>query len=81
MSKNDIMPNIPEDMLFLFEKNGTCSDIYGRTCFAKKIFHRLIKAIEDINYNALCVGAGGENKIVIREDLSGVDKTILLLHL
>lgn len=27
--KNDIMPNIPEDMFFLFVKNGTCSDIYG----------------------------------------------------
>lgn len=42
--KNDIMPNIPEDMFFLFIKNGTCSGIYDGTCFAKKIFSQTYKS-------------------------------------
>lgn len=72
--KNNIMPNIPEDMFFLFIKNGTYSDKYDGTCFVKKNFHTLVKAVEDINYNALCVGAGGTNEIVIREDVWGMEK-------
>ena len=72
--KNSIMPNIPEDMFFLFVKNGTYSDKYDGTCFVKKNYHNLVKAIEDINYNALCVGAGGTNEIVIREDIWGMEK-------
>lgn len=72
--KNSIMPNIPEDMFFLFVKNGTYSDKYDGTCFVKKNYHNLVKAVEDINYNALCVGAGGTNEIVIREDIWGMEK-------
>lgn len=69
--KESILPNIPEDMYFLFVKNGTFSDKFSGTCFTKRTLEDLTSSVIKLNYASMCLGAGGYEELIIRENLWG----------
>lgn len=64
---NQILPILEEQRMYLlFVKNGTYSDKFNATnCLTTP--RELTNAILDINYNALILGAGGFDEMIIRE--------------
>lgn len=64
-----VLPQIPNDMFFLFVKNGTFSNKYnfGENCKCRREVLELTKAISNVNYFSECCGAGGISETVIRE--------------
>lgn len=69
--KESVLPNIPEDMYFLFVKNGTFSDKFSGTCFTKRTLEDLTSSVIKLNYASMCLGAGGYEELIIRENLWG----------
>lgn len=69
--KESVLPNIPEDMFFLFVKNGTFSDKFSGTCFTKRNIEYLTSSVINLNYASMCLGAGGYEELIIRENLWG----------
>lgn len=79
--EKEVMPKIPEGMIFLFIKNGTFSDKFDfKNCIPMKNILEITNSIIKINYSSLMVGAGGITEICIRERIKTVDKLIPTIY-
>lgn len=67
--REGIMPKIPNDMFFIFMKNGTFSNKYDFNCSCKcrRNELELTNNFININYGAACCDAGGISEIVLRD--------------
>lgn len=55
-----------DECSFVFNKNGTFSDKFDfRNCISTR--YNVKDHLQNINYNALCLGAGGIDEVVFRE--------------
>lgn len=69
----EVMPALEENEMWgrLFVKNGTFSNKFWAdgSCIVERI-DGLAEAVANINYGALCVGAGGLGELVVRQFIS-----------
>lgn len=72
--KQNVVPEIEKNIKtpFFFVKNATFSDKYSNSCmtYLTTLLHNFI----NINYGALCVGAGGIDELIVREYIMSDDR-------